>query len=818
MNDVGRNTGVFHAWLNTLFEEAAEGLLLLDAETGSVLAANPACHALLGCGETGLVGCSWRELAPAESHGRMGAAIAAAVEAGRFETYAQELLRRDGHVLPVEVRAFAVRDGKESARAVALVIRDATEHKVTSVQADELAREYRLRTEELAALDALGREVSSSLALDTVIASAIRGMQRATGADLVFLFLREGHRLILKGAEPESGRRRMGQIPEHRVGECLCGLAGRMARPVYSRDIYHDMRCTWEECKQAGFRSFAALPLKADTEVIGVMGLASVSLREFATQDKFLETLAASVASSVHNARLFTELKEAAAEVDQERRFADAILAGLPGVFYLFDEQGHFLRWNRNFETVTGYNSAEMGRLHPLDLFRGPDRELVASRIARVFSEGVADAEADFVSKDGRAAPYYFTGTRIAFEGKPCLIGVGVDVSERRELQHRLMHSEKLAAIGRLAGGVAHDFNNQLTVVMGCADLLARALQDTPHLKHADSIVMSAQRSAELTRQLLTFSRKGKKVSTPVDMNRLVQEVTALLQRSVDKSITVHAELRATHPVVIGDPTLLQNAILNLALNSRDAMPGGGKLVISTESVACTPKNCNEADCPLRDTGCLRLVVSDSGCGMTEDVRQHLFEPFFTTKAPGKGTGMGLASVYGTVQSHGGHIHVESEVGEGTRISMCLPVADSSAAPVEQPRLQVTGIGARILLVEDEEAVREMVQEALHSLGYRVKAFAGGREAVEYFGSSWNEVDVVILDLMMPGMGGREVFKAMKRIQPGVRALISSGFGPEGQVEAALKDGILDYISKPYLIADLARKIEAVLARPPAAH
>lgn len=793
-------------WLDALFGEAGDSLLLLDAMSGRVLCANGAVVSLLGRSLPELAQRDWRELVLAKHHGRF-AALLAAPTARSAEILLVEFMHNSGRNVQAGVRTFAV----PKFHAIGIMLRESTDCPLGFDQSCGVARELRHRSEELASLDALEREIRSSLAVDDVIAAAIREMQRATTADLVFLFLREGQQLVLRAMEPEAGRTRMGVVPEHRVGECLCGLAAQHGKPVYSKQIHEDKSCSWEECKRAGFVSFAALPLIARAELIGVMGLASLTQRDFSEQAKFLETMAGEVAANVHNAQLYGEVQRAASAADEARQFADATLASLPGVFYVITQEGRFVRWNKNFERVTGYDANDMTRLHPLDLFRGADRDLIAGRIAQVFSEGSADAEAQFVSKSGRSAPYYFTGTRIMHGGQPCLIGIGVDVTERRDLSERLLHHEKLAAIGRLAGGVAHDFNNQLTAIMGCAELLVGGTVGSPQQKHAQSILASAARAAELTRQLLSFARKREQVSIRVDINALVREVTSLLKRSLDKRIEIKTDLRASLPMVAGDPALLQNAILNLAVNSRDAMPQGGLLTIITEDVARVPQageNCRQAPAGF---GALRLTVQDTGHGMSEEVRNRLFEPFFTTKA--NGTGMGLASVYGTVRSHGGHISVESAVGQGTRTYVCLPVCESGAtapARVEAaPGTQVTT--ARLLLVDDEDAVREMAHEALQGHGYAVTSFSSGAEAVEFFRTHGQAFDLVVLDLMMPGMSGIETFNAMRAIKPDVRALLTSGYGPEGAVDEALKAGMQSYLSKPYLVANLVKKIQPLL-------
>jgi PAS domain S-box-containing protein len=716
------------------------------------------------------------------------------------------IVRPDGTVRFISGRGEAMRDTGGRPIHMAGTAQDITERKRAE---NDLQR----RTEELAALNALTREVSLSQSLEAVAAAALRGMREAIRADRAFLFLREGERLIPCGIEPASSREWLGQIPEHRVGECLCGLAVRSGEPVYSRDILSDRRCAWEECKKAGFRSFAALPLRNEEKIVGVIGLASVTERDFAGQGQFLETLASAVSVSLQNARMLAETKRIAQAIEREKRFSNSIIEGLPGVFYLFDEKGRFLRWNRNLETVSGYSAEEFARLHPLDLFSGPDRDLVASRIAKVFAEGAADVEAELVFKDGRRAHYYFTGFRVVFDETPCLIGLGLDVTERLQMEQRLRQSEKLTAIGQLAGGIAHDFNNQLAGVMGYADLLLNRLTDSALKSHARGIAVSARRAADLTQQLLAFSRKGKYQSVPVDVHRLLGEVAAILERSIDKRIRIERALNAGHATVLGDPTQLQNAFLNLALNARDAMPAGGELTFETDVTAMDEESCRKNPDEVAPGVYLRVCVTDTGRGMTDEVKKHLFEPFFTTKKVGEGTGMGLASVYGTVRSHRGFIGVYSEVDHGTIIRICLPLAPGAVmAEEETPRVEPARGTARLLLVDDEKTVREMGAALLRELGYGVVTCHDGREAVEYYQENWRQVDLVILDMVMPRMGGHETFLALRQINPQVRVLLSSGYSLNGEAHAILREGVLGFIGKPYRLSELARKVAEALA------
>jgi CheY-like chemotaxis protein len=266
--------------------------------------------------------------------------------------------------------------------------------------------------------------------------------------------------------------------------------------------------------------------------------------------------------------------------------------------------------------------------------------------------------------------------------------------------------------------------------------------------------------------------------------------------------------------VALGDPTQLQNALLNIALNARDAMAKGGALTFETDVTTLDEAYCRNSPYEIVPGSYFRVSISDTGRGMTDEVKKHLFEPFFTTKGPGKGTGMGLAGAYGTVRNHHGTINVHSEVDRGTTVRICLPLAVEVAevgkpVPVAAPD-QGT---AHILLVDDEEVVREMAAEMLRSLGYTVTTCADGRKAAAYFQEHWKEVDLVILDMVMPEMGGRDTYIAMCRINPKVRALLSSGYSLNGEAQGILNEGVLGFVGKPYRRSELSRSVAEALAQ-----
>lgn len=394
------------------------------------------------------------------------------------------------------------------------------------------------------------------------------------------------------------------------------------------------------------------------------------------------------------------------------------------------------------------------------------------------------------------------------------IVGVGRDITELRRTQDRLTQGEKLEAIGRLAGGVAHDFNNQLTGILSGAELLREELSGAPELLAVvESIRDSALRSAQLTRQLLAFARKETRRAVVLDLGRILEDMAALLRRSIDKRIAVACDPGAAPATVRGDPDRLHAAILNLALNARDAMPDGGSLVLAAGPVHLDEARCAALPFDLVPGPHVAIRVSDTGTGLTPEARAHLFEPFFTTKGPGKGSGLGLAEVYGTVQAHGGGISVESEPGRGTTVTLFLPAVPAEAPSLARPAASSSVRHLRVLVADDEPNVRRSLAILLRAGGHTAVECAGGREAVERFAKEADGIDVVVLDMMMPDLGGREVFAQLRASRPGVPVVVSSGFGA-GEIEPLLQEEGVQFLQKPYTAEQLARVLSAATGRP----
>jgi PAS domain S-box-containing protein len=485
----------------------------------------------------------------------------------------------------------------------------------------------------------------------------------------------------------------------------------------------------------------------------------------------------------------------------------------------LVEEDGTVSLANSQWHRLTGC-SPEEGRLPWLDFVHSEDRQAMGRYLAdqRTGSGRTpGDLEFRLVTRGGEVRAMIATVSRIP--GSRTCFATLLDVTERKRaeedratLQERLRQAEKLEAIGLLAGGVAHDFNNHLSVISGFAEILEGSLED-PGLRHfAQNIVKSCDCVAELTRQLLAFARKGQFLQVPVDIHHMIQDVVELLQHSIDKRISIETRLAAESCIILGDPAQIQSAFMNLALNARDAMPGAGHLTFATRRVFLDEDYCRHQPYRSEPGHYLCVSVEDSGTGMDAATLSRIFDPFFTTKELGKGTGLGLASVYGTVKHHNGAIHVYSEVGRGTCFKVYLPLPQE-APPVGDPlrRAPAWEAPCKILLVDDERLVVEMARAMLRSLGHEVDVCHDGLEAVERYRASWPSYHLVVLDLVMPGSGGRETFRALRAINPEARILIASGFSVEGEAQELLDQGARAFLQKPFLRAELAAAIGSAM-------
>ena len=475
----------------------------------------------------------------------------------------------------------------------------------------------------------------------------------------------------------------------------------------------------------------------------------------------------------------------------------------------------HALRWtNEQVGRMTGYSQQELIGLPTRTLYENDEVYEHADRIKHqeIKSRGSATVETRWRHKDGHVIDVMLSSSAVR-PGDPSagIIFTAQDITERNRLERQIQHQERLAAIGQLAGGIAHDFNNFLTSIMLYAQLLLGKPNMAPDVaSNVDVILSESRRAAELVRQVLDFSRRSMIEAQPVSLSACIQEIVDMLGHTLPENIRLLVEVSGDGCVINADPTRIQQVIMNLVVNARDAMPQGGKLRIklspTTVRVGEIPP---VADMPPGEWAC--LTISDTGTGMSDEVRAHLFEPFFTTKEPGKGTGLGLAQVHGIVKQHDGYIDVQTEVGTGTTFQIYLPRHGEEAEKrAPEPTTLPRGAGETILLVEDEESVRIAASEILKSLGYHVLTAVNGKQALEIH-SSAERIDLVITDLVMPEMGGKDLIETLLKSSPDLKTIVITGYSLNEELQDLRDEGITRIITKPLELHTLAEAVRRVL-------
>lgn len=492
-------------------------------------------------------------------------------------------------------------------------------------------------------------------------------------------------------------------------------------------------------------------------------------------------------------------------------RLNEAITAGGIGLWD-WDLTSNKVSFSEEYKRQLGYEADEFGdefvewqsRVHPDDL------DVILANVQQSIESRNINHESTFRlrHKDGSyrwilAHASIFTDN----ENQPIrMLGSHIDITEQRKLEAQLRHSQKMESIGRLAGGVAHDFNNQLASIMGFAELIAMS-DDLGKIKnYIQRILKTAQISGNLTKQLLTFSRQEQLKLQRMDAHNLILETIDVLSHSIDKNIDIRKKLDARNPHIVADPSLLQNALLNLGVNAKDAMPEGGVITISTSNVQ---DSTSKSSATLEGNTMLEIRFSDNGCGIAEKALSRVFDPFYTTKEAGRGTGLGLASVYGALEQMHGSIVVESKVNEGTTFIMRLPLqkkADEYESR-DQSESKMVSKTKTVLLVDDEPLVRQVCEDFLSIMGHQCLTAGGGEEAIKVYQREQQNIDLVILDMIMPDANGKEVFKRLKQIKPDIKAIISSGYMAENTSTELMSLGVCKVIQKPFELSQLEASI-----------
>ena len=419
----------------------------------------------------------------------------------------------------------------------------------------------------------------------------------------------------------------------------------------------------------------------------------------------------------------------------------------------------------------------------------------------------------DFINKKKSGEIYYASSVifPIYTEGQVNFASIQRDVTQEKRLYEQLLRAQKMDAIGTLAGGIAHDFNNLLTAILGYSEIMLSLTKEGDQFYKPVTIIQNAaEKGAELAKKILTITRKEKMETRPVDINEVVKNSMELLQRSIPMSIEIVTNLREDLPKIKADPSQMQQVIMNLCVNARDAMPEGGKLIIETSSVGTEH---GAASGIASDNGELvKLSISDTGTGMDNDTQRKIFDPFFTTKESGKGTGLGLYIVHSIINNHGGYINLYSEPFKGTQFKIYLPTTTDKGIGESRNYVDIKGSGM-VLVIDDEPDIRELCRDIMEPLGYKVLLAGSGIDGINLFRRMKDDIELVVLDMIMPKMGGQEVFQALRNIEPEVKILICSGYSQAGfaGIETLLKLGGTLFIQKPFTRQSIGQAIKKIL-------
>jgi PAS domain S-box-containing protein len=618
----------------------------------------------------------------------------------------------------------------------------------------------------------------------------------------------------VRGADKESLANLDIRWDDTPQGEGASGIVIKTGQPYVSRSLFENIRSAPSRDKliEWGLRSRASLPLKSkEAKVFGVLHVYSEQEDRYSPEEIYdLETFAQQCTIALLSSRRLEELR------DTNQRLAFHINR-MPLGYIAHDQEFRIVGWNPAAERIFGWSADEAMGKHPFELIVPPEMQAHVSGIwskLRVGDESSGDSTGTAIRKDGTKifCAWFRTPLRDATGAMTGLVTLVHDVTEKTKLERQLQTAQRMESVGTLAGGIAHDFNNALTGIIGYGELLrGKVAGDQGALQDLDAMMNAAERASTLTRQLLTYARR--QVIDPVNLslNTLTADLMKLIGKVAGEHIEVRTFLSKDLPTIRADRGQIEQVLMNLCLNARDAMPEGGQLLVETEEVYLDEEYVKHN--PYIKVGrYVLLKVSDTGIGMDEKTRERVFEPFFTTKGPEKGTGLGLAMVYGIVKQHDGYIHLYSELGKGTTFKVYFPSVEALPDTVLETRREETVRGGTetILLAEDEESVRRLTERVLEDLGYKVLVARNGEEAIEIFKQN-EDIALAVLDVIMPRKGGKEAYEEMHKANLNLKVIFMSGYPANAIHESFILIAGVPFLPKPFGPSTLARKVREVL-------
>jgi PAS domain S-box-containing protein len=656
---------------------------------------------------------------------------------------------------------------------------------------------------QLLALNTIAEAVNRVVELDVVLETALSKVTDLLGIDFGWIYMLEGDALVLKCSKGTSTE----FLPVNDPSSLHPSMW--LHQPRVQRERLDDTLGRIDPAfKAMGIQFWASIPLRVQDTVAGSLIVAGREFEMFSSkQAELVEAFGNQISVALNNARLFERLKES------EHQYID-LFENAPDIYLSVNREHIIVGCNTTGSAIMGWPKDRIIGKPFEQFFVEARREELRGLVERMFTEGrgLKDAE-EQIAGPGDQTLFVTLNSTLVFDERGATVTARVvarDINERKMMEGALLHAQKIDSIGNLAGGIAHDFNNILAAVLGSASIMRRRLTEKSKLyKYVEIIESSARRGSSLTRQLLTFARKTETIVKPVNVNALIDETLHLFQRSVTKEIAVVTNLTPELATVSGDDGQIQQAILNLFLNARDAMPAGGTLTITT-SVTIADAHTTSQFSSIKPGPFVVIRISDTGHGIDRAIQNRVFEPFFTTKD--SGTGLGLSVVYGVVQNHGGFINLESEVGRGTMFSVFLPrVANYAPSAARRRRQRVPHGKENILIIDDEITVCEIARDMLTGLGYTVYVEHDGKSGVELYRIRQATIDLILLDINMPVMGGKQTFEILRGINPRARIIIVTGYGREGVETSTFSSQVNGFMQKPFQLEMLALKAREVL-------
>jgi PAS domain S-box-containing protein len=682
-------------------------------------------------------------------------------------------------------------------------------------------KQLHCQKEYLQALHEITLGLIKRLDVATLLQAVVTRSGRLVGTEHCFLYLVNDNHMELDMLYQNGIYETILHNPIKR-GEGVCGRVWESGFPL-KVDDYNRWEGRIVDVGRNILHAVAGVPLKSGDEVVGVLGLAFIdSESRFSEQHMEVLVQFGELASlALQNARLNEESQRELAErkrAEENLRKLSVAVEQNPASIVITDTAGTIEYVNPHFTKLTGYTLEEVvGQTSSILKTGETGNEEYRKLWETILSGREWHGEFHNRKKDGELyweqaliAPIRDNSYAITH-----FIAIKEDITERKQLEGQLRHAQKMDAIGQLAGGIAHDFNNILTAIVGYASIIQLKLPEGSQLrKNAEQITATAERGATLTQGLLAFSRKQTSNPVVVDLNEIINRVKQLLLRLISEDIYLEINLDQEGLPILADSGQIEQVLMNLSTNARDAMPQGGSIVIRTEAVTLNSDFVLAQGFGTPGKYAL-FTCTDSGDGMEADVVKHIFEPFYTTKEMGKGTGLGLSIVYGIIKKHNGYIVCHSTIGLGTIFQIYLPLLDSAPAAIDekkQEKLEEVQGGDCILIAEDNETTRVLTREILQEFGYLVLEAVDGEDAVEKFREHKGRISLVLLDVIMPKMNGKEVYDAIRSIFPEAAILFCSGYAKDVVVtQGGLEEG-MNYLPKPFTPKELLMKIREVLS------